>query len=528
MYRKLRIRLGLAPPLPKESRGRRPPAWLFLPVIIICLIVALPVFYVILRAAGVGWSTTIRLLFRSHVYKLLINTTELVVSVTAFSAVIGVSTAWIIERTNIRCRNIWHIVITLPFAVPAFVMSYTWISISSLFEGFGGAVFILTMSSYPLVHLPVAASLRGMDPSLEESARSLGFSPNKTFWRVILPQLRAALTGGAILIALHMLAEFGTLSILRFQTFTTAIFDQYKLAFDNASAAMLAAVLLVLCFIILAVELYLRGRTRYARVGSGVSRPQKRFKLGWKAIFIWIGLTALAILGVGLPILTLIYWLLQGSSAAASLYTILGTTGASLGLGLGGAFLTTAAALPIVYLQVRYRGKLVSVAERLPYFIHALPGLVIALALVYFSVHYAFPIYQTVFLLLIAYSILYLPLAQSPIRATMIQAPRRLEEMGRTLGNKPFTAFLKITLPIISPGVGAGAALVFLEIMKELTATLLLIPIGFSTLAIQVWSHTINAEYAASAPYAAILILISGLPVYLLTVRSYGRKRMMT
>jgi iron(III) transport system permease protein len=133
-----------------------------------------------------------------------------------------------------------------------------------------------------------------------------------------------------------------------------------------------------------------------------------------------------------------------------------------------------------------------------------------------------------VFLLLIAYSILYLPLAQSPIRATMIQAPKRLEEMVRTLGIKPFSVFLKVTLPIISPGVGAGAALVFLEVMKELTATLLLIPIGFSTLAIEVWSHTINAEYAASAPYAAILILISGLPVYLLTVRSYGRKRTMT
>src|SRR5699024_3195508 len=214
-----------------------------------CLIIALPVFYVILRATEVGWSTTTGLLFRPRVYQLLLNTVGLVTLVTAFTAIIGVTTAWLVERTDLRYRKIWHIVVTLPFAVPAFVMSYTWISVSALFEGFGGAVFVLTMSSYPLVHLPVSAALRKMDPAMEESARSLGLSPVKTFLRVILPQMRPALVSGALLIALHMLAEFGALSLLRFQTFTTAIFDQYRLAFNNATAAMLAGVLLVLCFI---------------------------------------------------------------------------------------------------------------------------------------------------------------------------------------------------------------------------------------------------------------------------------------
>src|SRR5699024_1925894 len=297
-------------------------------------------------------------------------------------------------------------------------------------------------------------------------------------------------------------------------------------AFNNATAAMLAGVLLVLCFIILLLELSFRGRSSYARTGSGVSRSQKRFKLGKSKFFIQVGLIILAFLAIGMPIFTLIFWLLQGSSAAISPLLLFKTAGTSLGFGFGGAFLTTAIALPIVYLQVRYRGKFVSIAERLPYFIHALPGIVIALALVYFSVHYVFPLYQTILLLLIAYSILYLPLAQSPIRATLLQTPKRLEEMGRTLGLKPMAVFFKVTLPNIFPGIGAGAALVFLELMKELTATLLLVPIGFSTLAIEVWAHASNAEYAASAPYAAVLILISGLPVYLLTVKSYGPKKL--
>lgn len=506
-------------------RRQQAPAWLFIPVLAIGLLVLLPVFYVLFRAAEVGWGTAADLLFRPRVYELLVNTLKLVAFVTLFSTLIGVATAWLVERTDLRYRKIWHVIVTLPFAVPAFVMSYTWISISSAFEGFAGAVFILTLSSYPLIHLLVSAALRGMDPSLEESARSLGYNPWKTFWRVILPQTRPALIGGAILIALHMLAEFGALSLLRFQTFTTAIFDQYQLAFSNTTAAMLAAVLLFLCFFILAIELGLRGRARYARIGSGVSRPQGRFKLRWRSWLVAPGFAVLAFLAVGMPIATLIYWLFRGSSAEILAGVLLKTTGTSLALGLGGALLTTAGALPIIYLSTRYRGKVASTAERLPYLIHALPGLVIALALVYFSVHYAYPLYQTTFLLLIAYGILYLPLAQSSIRASMVQAPKRLEEMGRTLGLKPVKVFFKVTLPIIFPGAGAGAALVFLEIMKELTATLLLIPTGLSTLAVEVWTHTSNAEYAASAPYAVVLILISGLPVYLLTVRAYGRKK---
>lgn len=512
----------------QKSRRRQAPLWLLFPVLLICLLVLLPVWYVVFRATEVGWGTAADLLFRPRVYELLKNTMKLVVAVTAASMLIGVTTAWFVERTDLRYRKIWHVVVTLPFAVPAFITSYTWISISSIFEGFGGAVFILTLSSYPLVHLPVSAALRGMDSSLEESARTLGYSPWRTFWRVILPHTRPALVGGAMLIALHMLAEFGALSLLRFQTFTTAIFDQYRLAFSNTSAAMLAAVLLVLCFLILAIELGLRGRARYAKIGSGVSRPQGRFALGWKALFVWIGFAVLAFLAVGMPIFTLAYWLLHGSSADVLALMLLKTTGTSLGLGFGGALLTTAGALPIVYLSTRYRGTVASAAERVPYLIHALPGLVIALALVYFSVHYVFPLYQTVVLLLIAYGILYLPLAQSSIRASMVQAPRRLEEMGRTLGLNPLKVFLKVTLPIIFPGAGAGAALVFLEIFKELTATLLLIPTGLSTLAVEVWTHTSNAEYAASAPYAAVLILISGLPIYLLTVRAYGRKKEIT
>jgi len=210
-----------------------------------------------------------------------------------------------------------------------------------------------------------------------------------------------------------------------------------------------------------------------------------------------------------------------GSSAAFPVAEISEALLSSLALSLGGAALCLLFAVPVGLLVVRYKGQLALWAERLPYLLHALPGLVIALTLVYFSLHYVPALYQTSALLLIAYALLFLPLAQAPIRTALNKAAPQLEEAARTLGASSFSAFFRVTLPIIFPALGAAFALVFLDAMKELTATLLLSPTGLNTLATAVWAHTSNVEFAAAAPYAALLILASGLPVYLLTTRMY-------
>lgn len=477
-----------------------------------------------MRAREVGWEAAVALIFRDRVYELFLNTLKLDVAVTLLSVLIGVATAWFVERTRLPGRKIWNAVVTLPFAVPAFVSSYSWISIYPGFEGFGGAVLILTMANYPLVHLPVAAALRGMDPAIEEVSRSLGYNRTATFFRVILPQLRPALLGGAILIALHMLAEFGSLAFLNYETFTTAIFDQYNVVFNSASAAMLTFVLLVLCLVILALELLVRGKARYASVGKGAPRRKELIPLRWSLPFVLLGFIALAILAVGVPLVTIGYWLVTGTSASFIINEVSSALVTTLAFGLGGSILTILFALPLVILAIRYRGRFSTLADRLPYVIHSLPGLVIGLTLVSFAVRYIYPLYQTVPLLLVGYAMLYLPLAQSSVRGAMEQVPKEAEEVASSLGKRPLTVFFKITLPLITPGVGAGLALVFLEIMKELTATLLLRPTGVETLAVRIWEHTTNAEFAASAPYAALLILISGLPVYLLTMRSFTHK----
>lgn len=510
----------------KRKKSRSPSLGLLFPVLLLCLLTALPLLYVLLRGYEVGWHEAVRLIFRPRVYELFWNTVKLVAAVTAAASLIGVAAAWCIERSQLPGRKVWNVLVTLPLAIPAFVSSYSWVSMYSGLEHFGGAVFILTLSTYPLVYLPVAAALRGMDPALEETARSLGVGAWGSFWRITLPQLRPALFNGALLVALHMLAEFGALAQLKYETFTTAIFDQYNLVFNGASAAMLTSVLLLLCLAILSVELLVRGQTRYARIGSGASRPHRRISLTWTRSFVLCGFAVLVSLGVIIPLGNLFYWLWTGSSADFPVHEIADTVLSTIFLGFGGALLTMIFALPLVVLSVRYRGFFPNLAERLPYIIHCMPGLVIGLALVFFSIHYASPLYQTLPLLFIAYAMLYLPLAQSSLRAGLEQAPERLEEVAQTLGHRRLRVFFTVTLPLIMPGLGAGAALVFVQVMKELTATLLLRPTGLKTLAYEVWDHTSNIEYAAAAPYAIILILISGLPVYLLTMRSFinGKK----
>jgi iron(III) transport system permease protein len=506
----------------RQGRGRTPAA-LFVVSAAVALLVLAPVGFLFDQTFSTGWDEVRRLLFRPFVGRLLVNTTSLVAVGTVACAILGVAVAWFVERTDLPGRRAWAVLAALPITVPAFVTSYSWVSITPAVQGFWGAAAIVTLAYYPLVYLPVAAVLRGMDPALEESARSLGMGPWRTFFRVTLPQTRVALLGGMLLVSVHMLAEFGAFAMLRFQTFTTAIYDQYKLSFDGAAASMLASVLVLLCLVLLVAEVAARGRGRYARVDSGSARPPAIARLGrarWAASGGFLALTGLAL---GLPLVTLVYWVATGSSASEfDVGALLAATGASLKLGLGAAVVTTLLALPISILSVRHPSRAAIAIERATYVPFALPGIVVALSLIVISFHYVPALYGTTALLIVAYSILSLPLAVVAARAALAQAPPVHEEVARSLGCRPIQAMLRVTLPRIAPGLGAAAALVFLATVTELTATLLLAPIGTQTLATQFWANAASLSYGAAAPYAALMVAISALPTYLLTRRLGG------
>ncbi len=503
---------------------RRPSAWLLAACCAAAGLVLLPLGVTIWNAADAGGQVATALLWRPLTGFLLLNTLRLIAGAVITTGVIGSALAWAVERTDLKAKRLWSILAVVPLAIPPFITSYAWVSLTPGLEDFWGALLVVTVGYYPLVYLPVAASLREMDPALEETARSLGLGRANMFLRIILPQLRPALLGGVLLVALDVLVEFGAFALLRYRTFTTAIYGAYRAGFSGAEPALLSMVLLLLCIMCLAGEFFVRGRARYGRLARGARRRAAVYPLGRWHGPVQAGFVSWAALTIGVPVGMILYWLAQpGDVATAPVAATFGAVAsaawASVSLGAAGAALTMALALPLGVLAARYQGWLVTALERAAYLAQSIPGIVIALALVSLTVHALRPLYESTVLLVAAYAVLFLPLALVSVRAALTQAQPALEEAGRSLGLGRFAILLRVSLPLAAPGLGAAAALVFISVTTELTATLLLAPIGTQTLATQIWADTSTLAFAAAAPYAAVMAVMSMAASWLLAGR---------
>ncbi len=482
-------------------------------------LVLLPLTFLVVEAQQSGWGEVQRLLFRHTTAVLLWNTVRLTVACTILCAILGVGAAWCVERTALRGRRVWAVMLVLPLGIPDFVVGFGWVSLDHGLHGYLAAVLVMTLSLYPLVYLPVATALAGLDGALHEAARSLGLGPWRTFWRVTLRQIRPAILGGCLLVTLGLLAEYGAFEIVQYQTFTVQIFTEFKLGFDTAAACALSLVLVALSVAALVGELALGGRGRAWRSGPGARRTAPRVPLGRWSAPVTLSLLILCALALGVPLFALVYWMIRGSSTTLPSTSILSALGHTAAYSAAAAALSTLLAIPVTTLSIRHRNRFTLLIERLAYLPMALPGLVIALGLVSFSVRYALALYESSLELIVAYAILFLPLAVVGVRAAMAQAPSNLEDVGRSLGCSPAAAWRRITLPLIAPGLAAAFAFVFISSATELTATLLLRPTGVNTLATQFWQYTSNFAYGAAAPYAALMVAISAIPAYLLSRR---------
>ena len=260
-----------------------------------------PLGYVLATTAELGRQEAVDFLWRPRIGELLWNTVRLLVAGVAASAVLGVAGAWVVERTDVPGRGWWHAVLCAPLAVPAFVNGYGWVSTTHAVQSFPGAVMVVTLSYYPLVYLPTVAALRRLDPAVEEVATSLGRSGWSVFTRVTLPAISPAVLGGALLVGLHLLAEYGALQLLNYPTLTTAILQQYATVFNGPEATLLALVLVTFCLLLLGIEALLRGHRRRARVGSGASGQPVRIRLGRFKLPVVAALVGVAALGAGRP-----------------------------------------------------------------------------------------------------------------------------------------------------------------------------------------------------------------------------------
>lgn len=473
--------------------------------------------------------------------ELLWNTALLVVTVGIASLALGVGLAVLVVRTTLPAPRLWIVLFTMPLAVPGFVSAYTWVAASFRYVpsstaifGLGGATLVMSLGLFPYVFLPTVAALRGVDAAQEEVSRGLGRSEWRTFITVTLPQLRVAIAAGMLIVVLHVLAEFGALQLLGYATVTTAIMQRMQVLGAPESARALAVVLVGAAALLLVMERLARGRRAPVRVGSGVLRPPARWELGggrwpWAAVG---GLIAAAALGVPVYIagIGLADGLFGIGGAPAGLSTSSGIAWGALGsaalttlqLALAAAVAATIVALPISWLYARHPGRFATAAERSIWLAHALPGVILALALVYMGVRWLRPLYQTPLMLVAAYVILFLPLAVASQHVGLRAAGRRVDEAAQSLGYGRLRVLTRVTLPLALPGVAAGGLFVLLDSAKELTTTLLLIPTGARTLSTALWATT-NGEvldFTAAAPYGTALILLGAAPAYLLARRA--------
>jgi iron(III) transport system permease protein len=536
-----------SPTLAEPPRPNRRPARPDAPVLtmlglLVGLSAALPFAYLVWRAYELGWAETWDIISSARTWRLLANTLRLALAVTAAAVAISLPLAWLTTRTDLPGRRAWVILTALPLAIPTYVGSFAMIGalgprgfvqgwleplgvdrLPSIY-GFGGAFVVLTLFTYPYVLLPVRAAYRRLDPSLEEVSRTLGRGSFPTFIRVVVPQLRPSIVAGALLVALYTLSDFGAVSMLRYNTFTRAIYTQYRGALNRGSAAVLGLVLVVLTITVLAVEQHFRGRERIHRLHGGGARHARVAHLGrWR----WVAFGACsALVGVALvvPMAVIGYWLWRGARVGEPLLPAGSLVVNSLQASTFGAIVTVAAAWPVALLSVRHPSRTSRIVERLSWSGHALPGIVVALALVFFGAQRLPWAYQTMGMLVFAYMILFLPQAVGAIRASLLQVTPSLEEASRLLGAGPAATFARIVLPLTRPGVVAAGALVFLTCMKELPATLLLSPTGFDTLATRVWTASSEAFLARAAAPALALVLFSSLPMAVLVLREAERR----
>jgi len=483
---------------------------------VVAIVLALPLVFLLIEAYGSGLTTVWHLIFRSLTATLLWNTVQLTAVVTVLCAVIGIAAAWFVERTDLPGRRLWGALLVIPLAIPDFVVSFGWASLSTSVAGFRGAVLVMTLAVYPLIYLPVAASFRNADPGQEEAARSLGVGRLKTFWRITLGQARGAILGGCLLVALIMLSEYGAFEILGYQTFTTEIFTEFNIAFNVQAAAALSLVLVALSLLVLTGETAARGRVRVSRAGPLSQRRIPPHRLGHLTVPVLAGFTVFVGLTLGVPIGASVYWMLEGGRALLSGVSLLSALWHTAAYSAPAAVLATVMALPVALLAIRYPGRAHQVLERSTYLVLAMPSL-IAFAFSYFSERYVNGFgYQTAPMLVLAYAILFFPLALVAVRASVAQAPVSLEEVARSLGRRQLIVFCRVTLPLLAPGLAAAFCLVFLSAVTELTATLILIPTGVQTLSTQFWAYETNLSYAQAAPFALVIIAIAAVPSYIL------------
>ncbi len=499
--------------------------------LIVLAIVAVPLTYIALNLIS-SPSKFLEYILDRKTLLLAWNTIILALTVTIASMCISVPLAIITIRSNLPLRKIIRVFLCVPLIFPSYIYGFLFIIVfgpkGALYEvlaplgveripelyGFVGAFLCLTLLSYPYIFISVSSSLLKLDYTYEEVSLSLGKTIWYTYGNVIIPLLKPAIIVGAILVTLYVVSDFGAVSLLQYKSFSYVIYNQYE-TIQRSAAASTSSILILIG--LLSIWFYRpdSANSNLYRSSATIPRNARLIDLGkykWVIAFI-IGM--LIFVSVILPISVLLYWgytftiNLDDFFKMSSIYN-------SIYASAVGAICTVALSIPIALLIAKHKDGFSILIEKISYIGFVLPGIVVALAVVYFGINFARPIYQTIILLSLGYIILFLPVSIGVIKPVLLQINPKIEESAKILGASNFKIWKTINIPAMMPGLSGAFVIVFILIMKELPATLILAPLNFDTLATSIWTHATEASFGMAAVYSGILLLLTGLPMFVL------------
>ena len=524
------------------------------PLVIAAAIAALPVTVLIaLAVGGLGApADAMRHLFEHVVPGVLLNTVVLVFGVTLSAGLLGTALAWLIAMHDFPLRHFFAWALLLPMAIPAYVLAFVAIAgldfagpVQTWLRGVfgpefrlppirstGGVVLVMSLALYPYVYLLARGAFATQGRRALEVAASLGLTPRQTLLRVQLPMARPWIAGGLALVAMETLADFGTVAVFNYDTFTTAIWRAWSALYSIEAALQLAGLLVLLVAVALAFEQRARADQRHTALG-GTAAPRRRLT-GWRAVVATAAPASVLLVALVLPCYALIGWALHHAAhdldadwwAAA---------GRSVALGLMAAALVCSLALTLAYaVRARTDGAMRGLA-RLATLGYALPGAVLAVGVFVpmaglnnlfeaaaraLGTDWPWYLQGSVAVLLLAYAVRFLAVGHAPIEANLGRITRSLDDGARLLGATGLALLRRVHLPLLRTGLLTAAALVFVDVMKEMPITLMTRPFGWDTLAVRVFEFTSEGEWTRAALPSLAIVLVGLLPVALLLKRA--------
>ncbi|SFK83657.1 iron(III) transport system permease protein [Halogranum rubrum] len=522
-------------------RSTESPGSVSTPVVVLSAAIAAtvlsPLAWLLWQASVVGVGGAVDLFTSPTAVEVLANSLALTALVTGASILLGVPLAVLTVQTDLPFRRAWTVLVALPLVIPSYIGAFAYISLPNLFETLGltaaigvtpptiyglwGTGLVLTLFVFPYVFLTTRASLLSFDQAQLEAARTLNHGYVSAFRRVILPQILPGVTAGSLLVALYALSDFGTPAMMRYDVFTRVIFVELNSFGDGrANATLFSVQLLAVTAVILALESRVSSddTSGYGTpASSSVVLSLGRYR--WLATLLPAGVTLFTL---GLPVAILTMWLVRsgpgyagGGLAFSPEFALNSVVVSALA-----AAATVLLALPVAYYAGRSDSRIAHLVERSTYLGYAMPGVVLGLALVFFASQWLLEavgpgavqvVYQSLPLLVFAYVVRFLPQAVGSTRSSVLGVDPELLGAARLLGASRRRTFRRVTLPLIAPGLLAGTALVFLTTMKELPATLILHPTGFTTIVTYIWRVQEAGYYGRGALPALVLVTLSGL-----------------